>query len=221
MRPIIGSSTTINDNTMLASYQTAPVALPGGVQPCTCEYLSWGFWSSNINYGGGNSNSDRQHQSRHLRGRPADDPAADAADRVRDLQRLMVGNVQNGNNAYVGTGNYNMGWSYAARAGTFGATFDGTNYGGVMVAQPGSGGTNFGGLFAGSGGRIGALTGSFFGPQAQNQGGAFTIGTNASSLQGVRHLRRPEGRPLSAFAGGAPLQWRVIVFRTAELQLRS
>ena len=40
-----------------------------------------------------------------------------------------------------------------------------------------------GGVFASGNGRVGALTGSFFGPQAQNQGGAFTIGTNASSYK--------------------------------------
>ena len=95
---------------------------------------------------------------------------------------IMLGNVQNGNNAYVGGGTYNMGWNYAARAGTVGATFDGTNYGGLAVAQPGSGGVSFSGAFAG-GGRVGALTGSFFGPQAQNQGGAFTIGTNSTSYK--------------------------------------
>lgn len=174
----------ITDNTMLASYKTAPAALPGGVQPCTCEYLSWGFWSSNINYGGGyrNGQTDNVNLGSYVVGQLTTRlqmPQTGSA----TYNGFMVGNVQNGNNAYVGTGNYNMGWSYAARAGTFGATFDGTNYGGVMVAQPGSGGTNFGGLFAGSGGRIGALTGSFFGPQAQNQGGAFTIGTNASSYK--------------------------------------
>jgi hypothetical protein len=174
----------ITDNTMLASYKTAPAALPGGVQPCTCEYLSWGFWSSNINYSGGyrNGQTDNVNLGSYVVGQLTTSvqmPHTGSA----TYNGFMIGNVQNGNNAYVGTGNYQMGWNYAARAGTFGATFDGTNYAGGVVATNRSG-TNFGGLFAnGNLSRIGALTGSFFGPQAQNQGGAFTIGTNGSSYK--------------------------------------
>ena len=98
----------------------------------------------------------------------------------------MIGNVQNGNNAYVGTGTYNMNWSFQSRAGTFGATFDGTSYGGGAVAAPGSGGVNFVGAFANSNvSRVGVLNGSFFGPQAQNQGGSFAIGGAAYKASGI------------------------------------
>ena len=173
----------INDNTMLASYKTAPAALPGGVQPCTCEYLSWGFWSSNIAYSGSyrNGQTDNINLGSYVVGQVTTAlqmPQTGTA----TYNGFMIGNVQNGNNAYVGTGNYTMPWNYAHRAGTFSASFDGTSYGGVVAAQPGSGGVNFGGLFGG-GGRLGALTGSFFGPQAQNQGGAFTIGNNFTSYK--------------------------------------
>jgi hypothetical protein len=185
LQPVIGRPTTINDNTMLASYQTAPVALPGGVQPCTCEYLSWGFWSSNIN--ASNNTTYNVNLGTYVVGQVTDRlqmPQTGSA----TYAGMMVGNVQNGSNAYVGTGTYNMGWNFAARNGNFSATFDGTNYGSPVnsvpnvVAQPGSSGVTFSGAFAG-GGRVGALTGSFFGPQAQNQGGQFAIGTNSTTYK--------------------------------------
>jgi len=174
----------ITDNTMLASYKTAPAALPGGVQPCTCEYLSWGFWSSNINYGGGyrNGQTDNVNLGSYVVGQVTTAlqmPQTGSA----TYNGFMIGNVQNGNNAYVGTGTYQMGWNYAARGGTFGANFDGTQYGGLVAAQPGSGGVNFAGAFGSSNLRFGALVGSFFGPQAQNQGGAFTIGNNFTNYK--------------------------------------
>ncbi|MBN9088260.1 MAG: FecR domain-containing protein [Reyranella sp.] len=174
----------ITDNTMLASYKTAPAALPGGVQPCTCEYLSWGFWSSNINYTGGyrNGQTDNINLGSYVVGQlttALQMPQTGTA----TYNGFMIGNVQNGNNAYVGSGTYSMPWNYANRAGTFSATFDGTQYGGLVAAQPGSGGVNFAGAFGSANLRVGALVGSFFGPQAQNQGGAFTIGNNFTSYK--------------------------------------
>jgi len=46
----------------------------------------------------------------------------------------------------------------------------------------GSGGVTFTGAFAG-GGRAGVLAGSFYGPQAQNQGGSFNIGNNLTAYK--------------------------------------
>ncbi len=177
----IGLSTPLNNNTMLASYQTAPVALPGGVQPCTCEYLSWGFWSSNINLG--NNQTANVNLGTYVVGQvTANMPPTGSA----TYNGFMVGNVQNnrnGNNAYVGTGTYAMDWSFSRRSGTFGATFDGTNYGGVVGS---TGGANFSGAFGNLGSlRVGALAGSFFGPNAQNQGGQFAIVGPAYQAAGI------------------------------------
>jgi hypothetical protein len=179
LHPIFGRPTTITDNTMLASYQTAPVALPGGAQPCTCEYLSWGFWSSNIQ--ASNNQTYNVNLGTYVVGQLTDRlqmPQVGSA----TYNGMMVGNVQNGSNAYIAAGNYSSNWSFAARAGSFNASFDGTHYTGGAVANPGSGGVTFTGAFAG-GGKVGALTGSFFGPQAQNQGGQFTIGSNNTAYK--------------------------------------
>jgi hypothetical protein len=169
---------------MVASYKTAPAALPGGVQPCTCEYLSWGFWSSNISYGGGyrNGQTDNVNLGSYVVGQLTDRlqmPQTGTA----TYNGFMIGNVQNGNRAYVGTGTFSMPWNYAYRAGTFSANFDGTQYGGLVAAQAGSGGVNFAGAFGSANLRFGALVGSFFGPQAQNVGGAFNIGNNLTSYK--------------------------------------
>jgi hypothetical protein len=183
VKPLFGRPTTINDNTMLASYQTAPVALPGGVQPCTCAYLSWGFWSSNINYG--NGKTDNINLGTYVVGQLTDRLQMPQIGQAT-YNGMMVGNVQNGSNAYVGTGTYNMGWDFRQRGGSFNATFDGTNYAGGAIANPGSGGVTFTGAFGNvASGRAGVLVGSFFGPQAQNQGGSFAIGGAAYAASGI------------------------------------
>jgi hypothetical protein len=173
----IGRSTPLNNNTMLASYQTAPVALPGGVQPCTCEYLSWGFWSSNINLS--SNQTANVNLGTYVVGQVTSNlPLTGNA----TYNGFMVGNVQKGSSAYVGTGTYSMDWSFRNRGGTFGATFDGTNYGGLVGS---TGGANFGGIFGSLNGRAGVLAGSFFGPQAQNQGGQFAIGGPGYVASGI------------------------------------
>jgi hypothetical protein len=179
---------TVNlpNNSMLASYQTAPVALPNGVQPCTCEYLSWGFWSSHITYGNGYraGQTDNINLGSYVVGQlttAIQMPQTGTA----TFGGFMVGNVQTGGAAYVAGGNYTSAWNFANRAGSFNATFDGTGYRGAAIAQPGSGGTTFTGAFVGGRG-IGTLTGSFFnapGQPAQYQGGAFAIGNNNSAYQ--------------------------------------
>ena len=178
VQPIIGRPSTISDNTMLASYQTAPVALPGGVTPCTCEYLSWGFWSSNMSIGNTTNNV---NLGTYVVGQVT--TAVQMPQRgTATFNGMMVGNVQNGANAYVAAGTYGSVWNFGARAGTFNASFDGTTYNGAGVANVGSGGATFSGLFAGSG-RTGQFAGSFFGPSAQNQGGSFTIGNNLTTYK--------------------------------------
>jgi hypothetical protein len=174
----VGRSAPLSNNTMLASYQTAPVALPGGVQPCTCEYLSWGFWSSNINLS--NNQTANVNLGTYVVGQVTGNmPLTGSA----TYNGFMVGNVQSGNNAYVGTGTYRMDWSFQNRNGTFGARFDGTNYGGLVGS---TGGANFSGAFGNLGSlRGGALAGSFFGPQAQNQGGQFAIVGPAYQAAGI------------------------------------
>jgi FecR-like protein len=178
IQPLFGRSSTISDNTMLASYQTAPVALPGGITPCTCEYLSWGFWSSNMNIGNTTNNVNLGTYVVGQVTTAVQMPQRGSA----TFNGMMVGNVQNGANAYVAAGTYGSVWNFGARAGTFNASFDGTTYNGAGVANVGSGGATFSGIFGGSG-RAGQFTGSFFGPGAQNQGGSFTIGGNLTSYK--------------------------------------
>jgi hypothetical protein len=180
----IGRSTPLNNNTMLASYQTAPVVLPpasagsGAVQPCTCEYLTWGFWSSNINLS--SNQTANVNLGTYVAGQVTSNmPLTGSA----TYNGMMVGNVQNGSNAYVGTGTYAMDWSFQRRNGTFGATFDGTRYGGLVGS---TGGANFSGVFGNLGTlRGGTLAGSFFGPNAQNQGGQFAIGGPGYAAAGI------------------------------------
>ena len=176
------STRSVNDNTMLASYKTAPVALPGGVQPCVCAYLSWGFWSSNINYS--SRHTDNINLGTYVVG-----------DVTKSLQMpitgnasfsgFMIGDVSRRGASYVGTGTYTSAADFANRTASFNATFDGRNY--SAPSSLGISGSSFGGSIVSSSGRQhGQINGAFFnapGQPAAYQGGAFTIGNNQSRYQ--------------------------------------
>ncbi len=150
---------------------------------CECKYLTWGKWGTVIDYAG----SYRDGQSDVVRRAPyiagvltpqIEMPQIGSA----TYNGSMKGNVWNNGSAYGATGTYSSTWSFASRAGNFNATFDGTSYTGSASAAAGSGGTSFTGTFSG-GGMSGNLSGAFFAAPndaAKYQGGAFTIGTNAT-----------------------------------------
>lgn len=171
----------VKDNTVLASANAAPVTLPGTI-PCTCEYLSWGWWSTDTKIKNGPNAGDelRVNMGTYVVGRlttPIEMPRTGSA----TYTGLMAGNVNNRGNSYIAGGNYSMNYNYALRAGTTSMTFDNRSYGGGVVASNADG-TNFVGAFAG-GRRVGSMSGSFYGPGAANQGGTFSIGTNGSNYQ--------------------------------------
>jgi hypothetical protein len=175
-------SQRITDNTVLASYKSAPVPLQG-VGQCVCEYLSFGWWSTSIDSGRGQN--DRVNMGSYVVGTlttAVQMPQTGSATYVGG----MVGNVNNRGNSYIAAGSYQMDWNFRYRAGSLNASFDGTNYRGGAAAIPGSGGTNFAGGFTGGRGRVGTLNGSFFaspGDAAKYQAGAFSIGNNSSSYK--------------------------------------
>jgi hypothetical protein len=173
----------IKDNTVLASYGAAPVALPGNPGNCVCEYLSFGWWSTSIDNGRGQT--DRVNMGSYVVGTlttAVQMPQSGGA----TYSGGMVGNVNNRGAAYIASGSYQMDWNFGRRTGNLNASFDGTNYRGGAAAIPGSGGTNFAGGFTGGRGRVGTLNGSFFTSPtdvAKYQAGAFSIGNNSSSYK--------------------------------------
>jgi hypothetical protein len=164
-----------------------PVPVIGTPGACACEYLTWGWWQSIIDYTG----NYRHGQTDVISAAPY--VAGTLANSVNMPQTgqatytgFMVGNVQNGADRYNAAGSYSSTWSFAARAGSFGGSFDNRTYTGAIVATPGTGGVSFVGGMVGSGGQVGTVAGSFFsapGDAAKYQAGSFAIGQNSSTYK--------------------------------------
>jgi hypothetical protein len=183
----VGSSTfVVQDTTFLVSGANPGIPLAGTAGPCTCEYLSWGWWGSNINY----TNGFRTNQSDTVALAPYVVGVLTTAVQMPQTgsatySGLMAGDVLNGSKAYSALGSYNSTWNFASRAGNFNASFDGTNYSGSAAAVAGSSGTTFAGNLAGAG-RSGTVAGAFFASPtdpAKYQAGTFAIGANSPTYK--------------------------------------
>jgi FecR protein len=145
---------------------------------CTCEFMSFGSWSSSVPDPRNNSNT-LTARGTYVAGTPTTAvqlPQTGSA----NYNGVMLGNV-NGSPS-ITSGSYQMGWNFADRLGNFSGNFDGRTYNGAMSAVPGSAGVNFAGPLSG-GRRSGSVNGSFFGDGAKNQGGTFSIGSARSHYQ--------------------------------------
>jgi hypothetical protein len=176
----VGNQTfVIQDSTALATGLPPGVTLVGTAGSCTCEYLTYGWWGTAISY----TNGFRSNQADVIPIAPFVVGTLTTSVQMPQTGHAtyngaMAGTVLNNGNAYGALGSYSSTWSFAARAGSFNATFDGAQYVGGAIAQPGSGGVTFSGAFVGGSGRFGALTGSFFNApnqSAQYQAGSFGI----------------------------------------------
>jgi hypothetical protein len=176
----------VQDSSVLVSLANPGIPISGTAGPCTCEYLSWGWWASTINY----TNGHRANQSDTIALAPYVVGVLTTAVQMPQTGSatytgFMAGNVLHGTNAYSALGSYNSTVDFAKRAGSFNASFDGASYAGTIGAVPGSGGTSFTGNLAGAG-RTGAVAGAFFASPsdpAKYQAGTFAIGTNSSTYK--------------------------------------
>ncbi len=169
--------------TQMTSYEAAPVPLPGGVTPCECAFMSWGWWTGEVQYFNPNNPStgynlsvkDRLNLASYVVG---------TLTNVVDLPRIgtatytghAVGNVANGASSYVAAGTYSNSWNFASQTGRVSiGNFDGATYTGTTTLRQGT--VNFNGPIAGAG-RTGNLNGSFFsspGDPTKYQGGNFGV----------------------------------------------
>jgi len=182
---VMGQTFTTRNESALVSAGNALPQVPGSPVTCTCEYLTWGWWQTSITYTSGYraGQTDVVSNAPYVAGQVASAvqlPQTGTA----TYNGLMAGNVQNGNQTYNAAGSYSMGWSFASRVGSFNASFDGANYRGAAVAQPGTAGVSFSGAMVSTGaGRLGTFNGSFFstpGDAAKYQAGTFAIGQSNS-----------------------------------------
>lgn len=154
-----------------------------GVTPCTCDFLTWGWWSTEYQYQSGfwynPGGRDRINLATYVAGTIT--PALSLPSTgTATYSGHVIGSVVNGPNAYIAAGSYSNVWNFATQTGavTIG-NFDGATYTGNTAL---SGGTaNFTGALSGAG-RTGAIAGSFFSSPtvpAKGQAGSFSVtGTN-------------------------------------------
>jgi len=190
----VGSTTStgadVVSRTILASYGATPV--PGffagqGVTPCTCEFMTWGWWSGDVNYASSSAYNpggrDRLNLATYVAGTLTSTvqlPTTGTA----TYTGHAVGNVQNGSNAYVAAGNYINAWNFGAQTGAVTiSNFDGVTYSGTTSLITGS--VQFNGSIAGAG-RTGSVTGAFFSsPTVPARGQAGNFGITGSGYKAV------------------------------------
>jgi len=173
----------ITSRTQMTSYNAAPVPLPGGVTPCVCAFMSWGWWSGAILYSNPNNPSTGYNLSVQDRLNLASYVAGNLTN-VVDLPKTgtatytghAVGNVVNGPNSYVAAGSYSNSWNFASQTGQARiSNFDGATYTGTTTLRQGA--VNFTGPIS-SGAVSGTLNGSFFRSATDpiaGQGGNFAV----------------------------------------------
>jgi hypothetical protein len=182
----------VQSRTVMVSADVAPVPSfwqQQGVTPCTCEYLTWGWWSGDIRYNAGSS--------LNAEGRDRLNLATYVAGTLTSLVQLpttgyatytghAVGNVVNGGNAYVAAGTYTNAWNFATKTGAVAiSNFDGATYSGNTALVSNT--VQFTGDITGAG-RTGAVNGAFFnapGTPAAYQAGNFAISGSGYQAAGT------------------------------------
>lgn len=156
-----GASVSVDQRGIMVTHTLAEVsssAIPSGVTLCSCDYLQWGWWITDIRHGTGDTNGerDRVHLATWVAGtlpNVAEVPTTGTA----SYNGHVVGNVNHGGNRYVAIGNYTQSWNFATKAGTAALTsFDTfTNISGTLSS---SNGRDFNGTINGTG-TVGSLNG--------------------------------------------------------------
>jgi hypothetical protein len=178
-----GGNKKIRNTTALLTTGAVNLAVSKGIiatpQPfdtsaCKCDFMTFGYWQTTItedpgHHHHGGHKMDIITQAPWVAGQVA------AAAQLPNTQSatykgVMLGQAQNaGGSIRNVTGSYDSSWSFAARVGSFNASFDNRSYTGGIVTTPGSGGASFVGGITG-GGNVGSVSGSFFTSPGQAPG---------------------------------------------------
>ena len=189
----------VTSNTVMVSYNTAGLGttaetnpfIAAGVTPCTCDFMTWGWWGGDIAYSGASTyNSggrERINLATYVAGTLTTAGTLDGllqAGASASFTGHMIGNANNNGNSYVAAGSYGASWSFGSQTGTVTASFGGASFPGG-ISLNGSGPTFPTPTAIASTvttGRNLTLNGSFFsgtGGGVVGQGGNFGItGTN-------------------------------------------
>ncbi|WP_428249885.1 FecR domain-containing protein [Ferrovibrio sp.] len=159
-----GTSVSVDQRGIMVTSTLASVsssAIPNDVTLCSCEYLKWGWWITDIRHNTGDTinERDRVHLATWVAGvlpNVAEVPTTGTASYTGNV----IGNVNNNGSRYVAIGNYTQSWNFATKGGTTTITsFD--NLANITGALNSANGRDFNGSLSGTG-ITGQLAGSFF-----------------------------------------------------------
>lgn len=204
------TGTDVTSNTVIVSYNAAAGTtaatnpfLAAGITPCTCDFLTWGWWGGDISYSSGStynaSGIERLNLATYVAGKLATTTQLPNVG-TATFSGSAIGNVQLGSSSYVGVGTYTNSWTWGGGggSGSFTLNFDSRTYSGTTTMTSGtvqfssplsntSGGAslsgNLNGAFFQSGGSVAGQAGSFSvtgtvpatggGSNSYNAGGTF------------------------------------------------
>ena len=153
---------------------------------CTCEFLTWGLWSTSARDPRDNGKSYLAYGT-YVAGTPSVTlpPMGTAT-----YSGSMLGAVkERGQDPRFATGTFTNAWNFQYRTGNFNATFDNRAYNGNTAGTGAPGSTTFNGTFnSNTPGRSGTLNGAFFSSPtdaAAYQAGNFSIRGSGYRAGGV------------------------------------
>jgi hypothetical protein len=171
-------------------------AQPDSFGSCTCEFMSWGVWSTAITVPTGPraGQIDIVNLAPYVAGVPTTQLQMPQTGGATYAGGMMGQVWNNGVVNTAATGSYTSTWDFVSRAGTFNGSFDGAAFTG-NAAAPFAGSPAFTGTITSANG-TGAVSGNFFnapGDVAKYQAGSFSIGGNSTSYRasGVFAGQRP------------------------------
>lgn len=137
---ITSGGINVQSRTTMASYNAAPTPeffAAQGVTPCTCDFMTWGWWGGDVKYNAGSSYNpngrDRLNLATYVAGTVTPVAQLNQMTGSASYTGHLVGNVQNGGNGYVAAGSYTNQWNFGSRTGIATVNFDGASFGGGIT----------------------------------------------------------------------------------------
>lgn len=137
---ITSGGTNVQSRTSMVSYNAAPTPeffAAQGVTPCTCDFMTWGWWGGDVKYNAGSSYNpngrDRLNLATYVAGTVTPVAQLNQMTGSASYTGHLMGNVQNGANSYVAAGSYSNQWNFGTRTGVATVNFDGASFGGGIT----------------------------------------------------------------------------------------
>jgi hypothetical protein len=137
---ITSSGTAVQSRTAMVSYTAAPTPeffAAQGVTPCTCDFMTWGWWGGDVRYNADspyNANGrDRMNLATYVAGTVTPVAQLNQMTGSASYSGALIGTANNGGITTQAAGSYTNNWNFATRSGVATVTFDGASFGGGIT----------------------------------------------------------------------------------------